>query len=442
MADYEKRPPELSREVAILQEKAVEAERAGGPPAVLATYVRLQAGIAVYVEWREKAFTSGLLWLTPDSSATAQSLQEKWTSGFNQRGGEAFKMLHDLVSRDDDPIEFTFELMAMQESLSFSAIAVMPIAGFIGRLCEYLRDFEKFRKDLDERWKELIGQDERIDGQIAGFRVQILEMFEKAASDARGLAPKLEAAVGTGLNAWEKEEEPSPDPSLAPIVKIGFDTVNMLETTLETITRAALSLYANEQTIHAMFGSSRERLKEYLDKVNKTTVAAAWSEAANLTREAANKCPKDSQKEDVRVLAGLAIKASESIVADFNDMFDDFYEHFDGTFTGKVSDETAELLAEQEFFNQFWRDIVSLNLPGEFQATADRIARCEDITLDRLTEDQRRRFKEIVHARVADLEKAIRKMDWPFFERFKLLFIDVPRGLFWDKIKRLVGYER
>jgi len=106
-----------------------------------------------------------------------------------------------------------------------------------------------------------------------------------------------------------------------------------------------------------------------------------------------------------------------------------------------VSDETVELLVEQEFFNQFWKDIQSLNLPGEFQTAADQIAKCDDISLDRLTDEQRRRFKEIVRARLSTLEEEIRKIDWSFFERFKLQFIDVPRGLLMDKIKRLVGYE-
>ena len=154
MADCEKRPRELSREVALLQEGALEEERRGGPPAVLATYVRLQAGVAVYVEWREKAFTN-LLWLVPDSSASAQSQQERWTNGVNQRGGEAFRMLNEQVARDDDPIEFTFELLAMQESMSYTAIAGMPLAGFMGQVREHMRDFEKFRKDLDDRWKEI-----------------------------------------------------------------------------------------------------------------------------------------------------------------------------------------------------------------------------------------------------------------------------------------------
>ena len=441
MADYSKRPPEMSREVAVLQERAVAAERSGGPPAVLATYIRLQAGVASYVEWREKTLAGGLAWLTPDSSATARSQQERWTNGFTQRGSEALKMLNDQVSRDEDPIEFTFEQMAMQESMSYAAIASMPLAGFIGQVREYLRDLEKFRKDLDDRWKEITGQDERIDGQIAGLRVQILEMFKKSVSDARGWAPKIESAIGTTLLGWEKKEEPSPDPSLAPVVKTGYDTVHLLQKTLDEMTRSALGLYANEQTIQTMFGSSRERLKEYLDRVNRKTVASAWSDACSAARDAANKCPKDGQKEDVRQLAEQAIKASEDIVEEFNDVFEDFYDHFKGKFTGDVSDETAELLVEQEFFNQFWRDVESLNLPGEFRTAADQIAKCEDISLDRLTDDQRRRFKEIIHDRLSDLEEELRKLEWSFFERFKFQFIDAPRKLMWDKVKRLVGYK-
>lgn len=441
MSDYAKRAPEMSREVALLQERALDEERRGGPPAVLATYVRLQAGLATYAEWRERALESGLAWLTPDSSATARSQQERWATGFSQRGGEAFKMLNDQVSRDDDPIEWTFEQLAMQESLAYSAIAAMPLAGFIGQVREHLRDLEKYRKDLDDTWKEIVGQDERIDGQIAALRVQVLEMFKKAVSDARGWAPKIESAVGTVLLGWEKEEEPSPDPSIAPVAKTAFDTVHLLQKTLDEVTRAALGLYANEQTIHTIFGNTRLRLKEYLDGVNKKTVDRAWIDACTATRDAANRCPKDGQKADVRELAEQAVKASESIVDDFNDAFDEFYKHFLGKFTGDVSDETAELLAEHEFFNQFWRDVESVNLPGEFRTAADQIATCEEVSLDRLTDDQRRRFKEIVHQRLSEIEEKIRDLDSSFLERFKFQFIDVPRAQMVDKLKRLVGYE-
>jgi hypothetical protein len=215
----------------------------------------------------------------------------------------------------------------------------------------------------------------------------------------------------------------------------------MLQKSLDDITRSALGLYGNEQTIHTMFGNSRQQLKEYLDTVNKKTVARAWSDACSATKDAASKCPKDGQKEDVRALAEQAIRASESMVAEFNDAFDDFYEHFDGTFTGEVSDKTAELLVEQEFFNTFWREIESLNLPGEFRTAADQIAKCEDVSLDRLTDEQRSRFREIIRNRLSDLEEEIRDIDSSFLERFKLQFIDVPRAQMMDKLKRLVGYE-
>ena len=441
MSDYARRGPEMSREVALLQERAVEEEHRGGPPAVLGTYVRLQAGLAAYAEWRERALSDGLAWLTPDSGATAKSQQERWSNGFSQHGGEAFRMLNDQVSRDDDPIEWTFEQMAMQESLAYTAIAGMPLAGFMGQLREYLRDFERFRKELDDRWKEIVGQDERIDGQIAGLRVQVLEIFKQAVADARGWGPKIESAIGTALLAWEKEEEPSPDPSIAPVARTAFDTVHMLQKSLDEITRSALGLYANEQTIHGMFGNSRQQLKEYLDKVNATSVVRAWSEAVSATKDAANRCPKDGQKEDARALAERAIRASESMVDEFKDVFGEFYSHFDGRFTGKVSDQTIELLAEHEFFNRFWRDVESLNLPGEFRIAADQIATCEEFSLDRLTDEQRRRFKEIVRERLSGLEETIRDLDSSFLERFKLQFIDVPREQMLEKLKRLTGYE-
>jgi len=441
MSDYGKRPPEMAREVATLQERALEAERGGGPAVVLATYVRLQAGLATYAEWRERSFEDGLKWLTPESSATSKAQQERWSTGFNQRGGEAFKMLVDQASRDGDPIESTFEFLAMQESMAYAAVAGMPLAGFIGQVREYLRDLERFQKDLDDRWKELTGQNERIHGQIAALRVQVLELFKKSVSEARGWAPKIESAVGTALLVWEKEEDPSPDPSLVPVVRTAFDTVNMLQKSLDEVTRSALGLYANEQTIHTMFGNSRQQLKEYLEKVNRKAVDRAWVDACTATRDAAGKCPKDGQKADVLAFAEAMIDESEDIVKEFNERFEDFYEHFEGRFTGNVSDDTTEKLAEQEFFNQFWRDVESVNLPGEFRTAGDQIARCEDVSLDRLTEDQRRRFKAIVHERVEEIEEKIRALDSSFLERFKFQFIDVPRQQAIDRLKKLVGYD-
>ena len=442
MSDYAKRPPEMSREVAALQERAAKAEREGtGPTVVLATYIRLQASVAAYIEWRDRALDDALPLVTPESSGTARSNQERWTDGFNRRGSEAFRMLVDQVSRDEDPIESTFEVMAMQESMAFGAIAAMPLAGFTGQVREYLRDFARFQDELDDRWDELTGQNERIHGQIAALRVQILELFKKSVSEARGWAPRIESAVGTTLLGWEKKEEPSPDPSFAPVARTTFETVNLLQKTIDEVTRSALSLYANEQTIHTMFGNSRQQLKDYLEKVNIKTVDRAWVDACTATRDAAGKCPKEGQKDDARTFAEKAIDESEDIVEEFNDTFQGFYNHFKGRFTGEVSDDNAEKLAEQELFNQFWKDVESLNLPGEFQTAADQIVRCEDITLDRLTDEQRSRFKALIHERVQELQANIRKLDSSFLERFKLQFIDVPRQLAIDKLKRLVGYQ-
>jgi hypothetical protein len=77
-----------------------------------------------------------------------------------------------------------------------------------------------------------------------------------------------------------------------------------------------------------------------------------------------------------------------------------------------------------------------------FQTADDQIAKCEEISLDSLTDDQRERFKALIKSRLSGLQEEIRKMDWSFFERFRLQFIDVPRGLMMEKLKKLVGYEQ
>ena len=78
-----------------------------------------------------------------------------------------------------------------------------------------LRTLEQEAAGLESKWKETIGQDERQDGQIAGLRVQVLEMFKKSVAEIRGWGPRIEEAARTSATAWEASERPSPDPSFA-----------------------------------------------------------------------------------------------------------------------------------------------------------------------------------------------------------------------------------
>ena len=132
---------------------------------------------------------------------------------------------------------------------------------------------------------------------------------------------------------------------------------------------------------------------------------------------------------------------STALVSEFNEAFDDFYKQFEGRFTGEVSDASVARLAEQEFYNQFWKDVESLNLAAEFRTAADQIVRCEDVSLDKLTDEQRGRFKSIIHERVTQIEGKVRELESGFFDRFKLHFIDIPRQMAIDRLKRLVGYD-
>jgi len=442
MAEYAARIVELDKEVATLREQALQVEHGGGPAAVLATYIRLTAGIATYGETRDRALEEGLGHLEADSSATAESQQQRWTSHYQARGSGAFRAINDLASRDDDSIRRVFEILAMQESMAFTAIAAMPLAGAVGQIRAHLRTLEEQTQSLQGHWSELTAQDERLDGQIAGLRVQVLEDFKRSVSEVRGWGPKIEEAVRKGVEAWAGYEGVTPDPPLNEPVKAGLAMLASLQRTLDEATRQTLPLYSAEQTVHELFGKIRLQIKEYLEKVNKDSVARMYSDACRATQDAADKCPKDGQKQDARKLAEKAISASQKIMGEFNSTWDRFYSEFEGRFTGDVSAQTVELLAEQEFFNQFWRDVESLNLPGEIRNAGDAIAKCESITLDRLTDDQRRQWKEAVHARLAELQDRIRSMDMSVWERFRLQFITTPREQIREKLSRLPGFRK
>jgi len=442
MADYAARISELDKEVATLREAALTVERGGGPAVVLATYVRLVAGLEAYGSMRDRAFHEGLALLKAESGATAESQQRRWSEHFTAKGSEAFKQLNDLASRDEDALKRPFELFAMQESSGFAAVASMPVAGAVGQLCEHLRTLDEQTRILQSKWKDLAGLDERADGQIAALRVQVLEAFKRGVSDARGWAPKIEEAVRKVVDLWDRKEETDPEPSVAPAVKAFLDALGLLQRTLDDAAQQSQPLYASEQPIHEMFGNVRLQVKDYLEKVNKDSMAKMYSDACRGALEAANKSPKEGQRTDAKQLAEKAIAASQSVMADFNSAWDKFYQEFQGKFTGDVSDETVEFLADQEFFNRFWKDVEALNLPGEIQSVGNSLARLENLSLDRVTPEQRTMFDVEIRARLKEIQDKIRSMDSSVWERFKVMFVTTPLSLAVERLKKLPGYRK
>jgi len=261
-------------------------------------------------------------------------------------------------------------------------------------------------------------------------------------SDARGWGPKIEEAARKLITGWDTKEQLYPEPSLSGPVRTTMEILQMFQRTLAELTRAALPMYSTEQRIHEMFGNIRLYVQEHLEKVKPDVIARMYSEACRDSLNYAASCPKDGQKADARKLADKAIRESERIVGEFNSAFDAFYSKFDGRFTGEVSNQTVEMLAEQEFFDKFWRDVQGLDLPGVFREANNQLERCESITLDKLTDDQRLEFQRVIREQLAPLEEQIRAMDPGFFERFKIAFIDSARGAIVEKLRRFPGFRK
>jgi hypothetical protein len=433
---------ELGKELEDLQNKQVEEERRGGPAVLLASYVRVQGGLASYCAWRENALAEALRNVKAESGATADSQQRRWSDFLIQKGSEAFNTLWALPSSDPDPLKQLFERIAQIESESFKALSQMELARFQGQVRQFITELDNKLDDLSDTWSTISGSVERQDGEIATLRVQVLDMFRSEVEELRGWPPKLEAAALKLVELWGKFDEASPDPSLAPAVTAAIEAINLLQQGLEKVTRNVLPLYSNKATNHALFANTRENVKSYLDRVNKDAIAKQYSEACRAAQDRAAHCPTEGQKKDARRLVEQAARETEAIVAEFNSKFDQFYNRFDGKFVGKVSDATVEALVDQAHFNQFWSDAKSLDLPGEFRSTADGLARCEQLSLDRVSDDQRRRMQELIKTRLAPLKERIRAMDPSFFERFKTQFIDAPLAQMRDRVKNLSGYSK
>jgi hypothetical protein len=218
--------------------------------------------------------------------------------------------------------------------------------------------------------------------------------------------------------------------------------LTQLQRTSEEVTQKTQELYDGEKTIITLFGNARQQVADYLKDVNPKTIDDAYNTACRATQEAINSCPKDGQKTDVKALTDKIISASSDSVRAFKSAFDGFYSAFDGKFTGDVSQETVELLCEQTFFNDFWKEVESLGLPAKFQQVSVELTKCESLAFDQLTPDQQSKLQDVIKSRLAELKTQIRAFDTSFIDRVKLLYIGPARESLRDLVKRIPGFKK
>lgn len=405
--------------------------------------------IEVYGEMRELAFVEGLKLITPGSTDTAEVQQQRWNEHFGKvctKASELFDDAADAASDYDHPIETLLGIMVLVEGYVWSTIANMKIAEATGQVRAHILQLKQDTVKLDNIWNELTNQIARMDGQIAGVRELVLKYYKQELSNIRGWASKIESGLGIAAASWAANEGADPEPglsaTLADVTLSVMTTIQSLQHTHEEARRNSFGLYAEKQSIHQVFGNTRLQLNDYFTKVNEYTVLREHAVLCNAAKEAASKFTSVGLRKDAELFVSRAVTASEAVVNEFNIELKLFYEHFLGRFTGNVSDTNAEMLAEEEFFNRFWHELEAANLPGEFSIALEAIARCENISLDRLTEAQKVKFRQIIQARLKEIQAPIRNMDMSIFQRVKLIYYDIPLDQIKDKVKRLPGYSK
>lgn len=267
MPEYEARILELNQEVAALFQLAIKEAAAQQTPQakegkdkpiiVEAKYLRLGAGVSAFAAVREKALADSLKLVKPGSDATAESHTRIWMEHFQKAWAEAFKILIDLVERDEDPIQLKFELLAVQESVGVAALSNPALIEAVGDIRARMRALEISRVTKRAEWRDLAALDDRQDGPAALLRLRVLEDFKKAVEAVRGWWPRIEEAVRNLFRLWKAKEDADPEPSIADGASATMEALGTLQRTSDEVDRAACSIYAGEEAVHQMFANAR-----------------------------------------------------------------------------------------------------------------------------------------------------------------------------------------
>ena len=441
MADYTARANELLTKYAEAYRAAQEQETRGGPPVVHASWINLRLGLERYIDWRDRAINDGIPLLKPDSGATAVSAQERWGAHYQSKGSEAYTQIDNLGRSVEDAIAQFIFFVSTQESLFFKQLSEFSFARAAGDIRARIRELQTEAESLEGKWRDLVGLDERIDGEIATLRANFIRELEAAVADLLGWSRKAEQAARTAVGvAAEYDDKADPEPSFGPIVVEGMSVAARVQAPFDMFVREAQRMYDNEAPVHNLFQNLRERVGEYYEK-NYLVAGAAFSSASTESADRAGRCPTDGQREDAKRFLEKCAKEIEPALAEFRSAFDKFYDQFKGRFLDTVSDQTAELLADQEFFNKFWREFEGERVPEAFQQVLTDIERNFGVSFDTLTPETREKVREYFKEKLKPHQEALRKMDSGFFRR---LYEQTQIGvkLSFDKIKSMHGFRK
>lgn len=396
MAEYNARWEELQAEVRAPEERDLRSvgERGAEQAQVLSRYTGFMAGLAKYIDWRDRALNDALPILKEESSsATETGQQSKWIEHFSRRGEEAFKMIVDLVKEAEKiapELRRFGETVAQQESAFFAELGRAPLAFFQGRVQQYTAEFHREKESLEKKWKALEEQDRPIDQKLAETSLQILKLFEetvaKVTSEQRGLEEKLrdvkvdpsQPMTGGLMN------------TLGNLLKMGVQSVmeklEPLRKSADDYNATLLDLYKREETMVILFTQIREGVREFLSKTNLDTAIREFNEATRNAFDAAGQCPTSKQRDDAKRLVEKAIDTVKPYMEKFKNEYEVFVGANRGTFVGPVSPKTIDDLLEPSERERSWEEIERFNIQRKLQEIYDRAVHWK-VDIDGLTDE-------------------------------------------------------
>ncbi|HLT71354.1 MAG TPA: hypothetical protein VKZ75_01820 [Cyclobacteriaceae bacterium] len=439
---------ERRNEVAALLDQAVK-DMAGEPVYTTSPedQKKTRDTLSRYFDFRQRALEDALKLLN-DDSRNAKDQTDQWRKHLLKAGSEGSQMISDSIKDIKRKSVFVdiVARVAFLESVFFTRLAHMTLPDAMqGKLIEYRKQFEVEKKNLMQKWEDLIARDKGIDEKMDSATKQLFQVYQEGLKKVDAANTKTRENITTyvtGAHMADSAANPA-TPSLLEPVKIMMETINNFMVTSKEMSNRFDALFKSEESVVViLFGKTRASVKEFLEKTNLDKAKKEYESAEKEIQNVAKSMETKGMQEDALRFVNEGAKITRDHLEDFTKAYNEFVNAFKEIFIGPVGDRTVEDLVERQRWDWAKNEWQKLNIQSELKKIYDDAREWWAIDIDGLDEANRKKLEELLEAERKRLEPALREAsDNSALDSLKLIMTIAKNDLV-DKVKSLTGWNK
>ncbi|HEY8510690.1 MAG TPA: hypothetical protein VIL31_01950 [Cyclobacteriaceae bacterium] len=400
-----------------------------------------------YFDFRQRALEDALKLLN-DASRNAKDQTYEWRKHLLKAGSEGSQMLYDSIKDIKWKTTFTEVVarVAFQESVFFTRLAHMPLPNAMqGKLIEYRKEFEVEKKNLMQKWEDIVARDKGIDEKMDDTLKQLLKVYEEGLKRVDAANTKMRENVTKLVKAAETADSVlNPGtPTMFEPARVMLETINQFMVSSKEMASRFDALFKSEESVVViLFGKTRASVKEFLENTNLDTAQKEYYAAEKEIQDVAKGMQTKGMQEDALRFVNEGAKITRDHLEDFTKAYNEFVNAFREIFIGPVGDRTVEDLVEKQRWDWARNEWQKLNIQGELKKIYDDAREWWAIDAGGLDEANQKKLRELLEAERKRLEPALREAgDNSVLDSLKLI-MTIAKNDMVDKLKRLAGYNK